>query len=280
MNHFNPTHRSAVNSHPRISIIVAVLNGMKTIERCLNSIFCQTYPNTELIVMDGNSTDGTQGVLMSQSEKIAYWESKPDGGIYHAWNKALRHATGEWICFLGADDCFYDSFALEKTAPLLSKALAQGCRLAYGQVAKVNAAGNVVQILGKPWEKISWQIRHGMPVHLPHPGMMHHRSLFEEHGLFDERFKIAGDYEFLLRELKNPAGKAFYLGFPVVRFGIGGISEANRLATIKEARKARLKHGLPPSWLWSLVFLRASARKFLPQTFQKRLNNLPWQTKI
>ena len=265
---------------PRITIIIAVLNAAKTLERSVRSVVEQKYANKELIVIDGGSKDGSVDIIKSFQHSIAYWESAPDNGIYHAWNKALSHATGEWICFLGADDCFYDSFVLEKTAPFLGKAIDQGCRLAYGHVAKVNAAEDVVQILGKPWEKISWQIRHGMPVHLPHPGMMHHRSLFEQYGLFDERFKIAGDYEFLLRELKNPAGKAHYMEFPLVKLGIGGISEANRLATIKEARQARLKHGLPPSWLWSLVFLRAATRKFLPQIFQKRLNNLPWQTKI
>ena len=266
--------------NPRFTIVTAVLNQAATLHHCLESIIGQTLPDKELIVIDGGSKDGSVDIIKSFQRSIAWWESRLDRGIYHAWNKALKHAKGEWICFLGADDCFYDSFALEKTAPLLSKALAQGCRLAYGQVAKVNAAGNVVQLLGKPWEKISWQIRHGMPIHMPHPGMMHHRSLFEEYGIFDEKFRIAGDYEFLLRELKDPARKAIYLGFPLVKFGIGGISEANRLATIKEARQARLKHGLPPSWLWSLVFLRAATRKFLPQTFQKHLNNLPWQTKI
>lgn len=270
MKHFDPTHRSAVNSPPRISIIVAVLNGIKTIKRCLQSVFRQTYANIELIVMDGNSTDGTQDVLISFSEKITCWESKPDRGIYHGWNKALRRATGEWICFLGADDCLYDFQVLEKASACLSKAIAQGCRLAYGQVEKVDAAGHVVQILGRPWEKISWQIRHGMPIHMPHPGMMHHRSLFEKYGLFDEKFRIAGDYEFLLRELKDPAGKALYLGFPLVKFGVGGISETNGLATLKEARKARIKHGLSPSWLWPLVYIRSAMKRMMNCIFPER----------
>ena len=249
---------------------MAVLNQGTTVSNCLKSVIDQTFSDKELIVIDGGSKDGSVDIIKSLHPYIAWWESAPDNGIYHAWNKGLKHATGEWICFLGADDCFYDSHALEKASACHSKALAQGYRLAYGQVAKVNAAGQVVQILGKPWEKISWQIRHGMPIHMPHPGMMHHRSLFEEYGIFDEKFRIAGDYEFLLRELKDPAGKAIYLGFPLVKFGVAGISETNGLSTLKEARKARLKHRLSPSWLWPLVYIRSAMKRMMNRIFPER----------
>jgi Glycosyltransferases involved in cell wall biogenesis len=85
--------------NPLFTIIVAVLNSKETLERCIESVNSQTYPYKELIIKDGGSTDGTVEILKNNDDKIAYWESSPDHGIYHAWNKALQYARGEWICF-------------------------------------------------------------------------------------------------------------------------------------------------------------------------------------
>jgi glycosyltransferase involved in cell wall biosynthesis len=87
-----------------ISVIVAVFNGAKTLQQCIDSVAGQTYPHKELIVIDGGSIDGTREILEGDATKLAYWVSEPDRGIYHAWNKALARARGDWICFLGADD--------------------------------------------------------------------------------------------------------------------------------------------------------------------------------
>ena len=90
-----------MEENPLLTIIVAVFNGAKTLERCIDSVVQQTWPYKELIIMDGGSTDGTVDLLKRYDSKIKYWESRPDRGIYHAWNKALDHAEGEWICFIG-----------------------------------------------------------------------------------------------------------------------------------------------------------------------------------
>ena len=256
-------------SHPKqpwITIIISALNAAKTLEKCILSITEQKYYFKELIVMDGGSTDNSINLLHSYNRMISYWESEADKGIYHAWNKALNHAHGEWICFVGADDYFYNSQTLEQMVPHLNRAVVSGTKLVYGQVVQVNEAGQPVRVLGKPWGKISWQIRYGMPLHFPHPGMMHHRNLFREHGRFDQTFKIAGDYEFLLRELKNKKKKALYTGFKTMGSQIGGISDANRLSTLMEARKARIKNELSgSSWFWMAVYMRAIIRNFLNQ---------------
>ena len=101
---------------PIITIIVAVLNSKESLERCIESVNNQTYPHRELIIIDGGSTDGTVEILKNNDDKIAYWESKPDRGIYHAFNKAIKYAQGEWIYFLGSDDYLWTSDVLEKVA--------------------------------------------------------------------------------------------------------------------------------------------------------------------
>ncbi len=99
---------------PFISIIIAVLNAEKTLRQSIGSISKQTYSNWELIVIDGGSTDGTINILNNNSKSIAYWESKPDKGIYHPWNKALSHANGDWIYFLGDDDFLCENDVLDR----------------------------------------------------------------------------------------------------------------------------------------------------------------------
>ena len=94
-------------SQPLFTIIIAVFNGAKTLQQCIDSVAQQSYPNKQLIIIDGGSTDGTVELLQANDQSISYWVSEPDAGIYNAWNKGLKQANGEWICFLGADDYFY-----------------------------------------------------------------------------------------------------------------------------------------------------------------------------
>jgi glycosyltransferase involved in cell wall biosynthesis len=254
-----------------ISIIIASLNCSQSLMRCLKSIWEQTYEHKQLIVMDGGSTDGSVEILMAHQDKITYWDSGPDRGIYHAWNKALAHANGEWICFLGADDYFWKPQVLEELRPHLIKAEEQNIRIVYGKIAKLDDKGHVVTTAGKPWKKIHWQMRHGMPVSLPHSGLMHHRKLFEDHGLFDESFKIAGDYEFLLRELKT--NHALYAdGILTVGFQMGGTADSSPVQSHWEIARARQKNGLRRlSWLWAVVYIRAILRGLWVKSHKRQL---------
>ena len=98
----------AANSmnHPTVSIIVATFNAEVTLERCLQSIFDQAATQWELMVVDGGSSDRTVESSGANSDRITYWHSKPDAGIYDAWNQALERARGDYVCFLGADDAW------------------------------------------------------------------------------------------------------------------------------------------------------------------------------
>ena len=249
------------DSMPLISVIVAVYNGANTVQRCIDSVKPQTYPNVEFIIMDGGSTDGTVEIIKSNEASIAYWESKSDHGIYHAWNKALEHVHGEWICFLGADDYFWSPCVLEQMAPSLVEAYPH-CRVVYGRVALVNKKDEVLYHAGEPWEKIKKKFRQIMA--LPHQGVMHHISLFEAHGGFDERFQIAGDYELLLRELKDR--DAFFVPeVVVVGMRQGGVSSdpSHGLLLLEETRKAHLQAGLKSGWRWYFAYLRVRLRLLL-----------------
>jgi glycosyltransferase involved in cell wall biosynthesis len=259
-----------VNQEPLISVIVAVFNGAQTLQRCIDSVAGQTYPHKELIIMDGGSTDGTVDILRANSDKITYWESEPDRGIYHAWNKALEHAKGDWICFLGADDYFWKPDVLERMRRYLVEATSAGVRVVYGQVAKVSETGEILLLVGEPWERAQRQFLQQMTV--PHPGLMHHHSLFELHGKFDESFRFAGDYELLLRELKT--GSAFFIDNLITvgmqRGGMTGVI-ANSLESFRETTLARRKNRVAKiSLRWMRRYVKAAISTLLAQTIGEK----------
>ena len=97
-----------------ISIVTVSYNAVLTIEQTILSVINQTYPNVEYIIIDGGSTDGTVDIIKKYADKIAYWVSEPDKGIYDAMNKGGLKATGDFIQFLNAGDWFENEYVIEK----------------------------------------------------------------------------------------------------------------------------------------------------------------------
>jgi glycosyltransferase involved in cell wall biosynthesis len=254
----------------KISVIIAVYNGVKTLQQCLDSVLKQSYSNIELIVIDGGSKDGTAELIGANHANISYWISEPDRGIYNAWNKALAKATGEWICFLGADDFFWDEKVLEQMAASL-RVLPSDVRVAYGQIMLLNQDGQSLYTIGEPWERVKMRFKQIMSI--PHPGLMHRRSLFLDHGGFDEFFRIAGDYELLLRELKS-ANAVFVPNLILVGMRQGGVSSdpQNSIKALHESRLAQLKHGQRlPGWIWFAALAKIYLRLILWGVFGEAL---------
>ncbi len=243
----------------RVSVVVAVRNGVETLQRCIRSVTAQSHGDVELVVIDGASTDGTPEVLERNAASIAYQVSEPDRGIYDAWNKALEHVTGEWVCFLGADDAF-----ASQDAVALLLAAASGVELVTAKVAVVDQNGRVRSVVGQPWD---WD---GMRRHqvVAHPGALHHRTLFERLGRFDDSFRIAGDYQFLLR--LGPDARVAFVDAVVVLMGEGGVSQRALLPFHWEAWKAQARSPavgvLRATWNLSMVLARGSVRRVLRRT--------------
>ncbi len=265
-------------SEPKITVIVAVYNGEKTLQQCIDSVANQTYKNKELIIIDGGSTDTTVRMLQDNQSKIAVWISEPDQGICDAWNKGILKSQGDWLCFLGADDYLWDETVLARIAGKLAK-LPSDIRVAYGRVMITSQNGQPLRLRGKSWKSVKRRIRQKMGI--PHQAAMHRRDLFDEHGMFDLSFRIAGDYDFLLRELQNK--DAAYMGDIIVSgMRVGGISNSiyNAQLVLEEFRRAQKKRdyrypGL--FWIKARLFVQmriflcdvlgeARARKFLDQS--------------
>lgn len=215
------------NSTPYISIVIATWNAARTLERCFASVSKQTFSDWELLVSDGASTDGTIDLIRQHQSLIAWWTSSKDNGIYDAWNRALEHAKGEYICFLGADDAWANADSLATIVAAI------GVR----RFDLVTSRGNVIDpkngsavAFGSAWD----YSRIGRRMVVCHPGLLHHRSLFDRFGSFDSRYRIAGDLDFLLRLPKNI--RTLHVDTATVLIESAGISRKNVLLRLREQR--------------------------------------------
>ena len=237
-----------------ISIIIATKNCAEELRRCLDSIRVQSTRNFQIVISDGASSDGTVDVIKANLDIVDHWFSEKDTGVYAAWNRALQHARGEWLYFLGGDDQFYGPDTLANVSRLLALQT-QETVIAYGNVAYPRPDGSE-KIVGDSWDiAIEW-LAIKMPI--PHQGAFHRAKVFSRDPPFCEDYFVAGDYELLL--YANSMGNIVSLpNIIVAKQGLAGMSSLrkNRLRVIREYRKAQVAHGLPISLGWVLMYLKA-----------------------
>lgn len=210
----------------RISIIVATYNAANFLPRLLDSIVLQSFKAREVIVIDGGSTDASSAVLDSYKGILALkYISEPDKGIYDAWNKGLGLASGEWVAFLGADDEFSYVRALDDLYDCINQFPLANLIASLGNLVNWNDR-RPIKVVGQAWDS-SIKIK----MTLCHPGLLHKRSLFDE-ARFDIKWRICGDYEFLLRCASEiyPA----FLNKSTVNIGDGGVSRQDVNKVLRE----------------------------------------------
>ena len=106
----------------KYSIITVNYNNRDGLKKTIESVVCQTFRDYEFIVIDGGSTDGSVDVLKEYDDKITYWVSEPDKGIYNGMNKGIAKATGDYLNFMNSGDCFYADDVLQRVADYNSQA--------------------------------------------------------------------------------------------------------------------------------------------------------------
>lgn len=238
---------------PLISIITVVYNGEKYLEETILSIINQTYNNIEYIIIDGGSTDSTLDIIQKYQDKISYWISEKDKGIYDAWNKGISFTHGEWIMFLGADD-FLTPNALEKYIHLIST-LPIGVKFISGKIDLIDENKNHIATIGKPWKWKTFK----RYMNVAHVGSLHHKSLFKEYGIFDTSYKIAGDYEFLLRAKKKLI--TTFLDDTIAQMTNGGVSNQQIVLAYEETKRAKMMHGVRARLLCDIDILWAHIKR-------------------
>ena len=190
-----------------ISVITAVYNRADTIEQALDSVHAQTWPHIEYVVIDGGSTDGTLQILNDRREMISVLVSEPDSGIYDALNKGFSHSTGDIIGLRPSDDFYAAERVLERVSEAFDEpAVDDG----YGDLDYV-AKDDPSRIIRR-WRsgayscnKLAWG---WMPAH---PTLYLRRRVIDKWGVFDTRFRIAADYDVMLRYLAQGKIRLTYI---------------------------------------------------------------------
>lgn len=235
----------------KVSVITVCYNSESSIQKALDSVAGQSWPDIEHIVIDGASTDSTVVIVQANLPRIAHFLSEADSGVYQAMNKGLRLATGDVIAFLNSDDVFSDGRVLEMVVQAM-----RGDELdaLYGDVEffRPSAPHKTVRTYDSGRfnaSRIAWG---WMPAH---PALFLRRAVYERFGCFREDYRIAGDYEFVARIFKDGQLKSRHLDRPLVRMQTGGLSTSGLAATVllnKEILRACRENGIASNWLMVL----------------------------
>lgn len=219
-----------------LTIITASFNSEQTIQATLESVLNQNHRPLEYIIIDGKSTDSTCDIIQANEAKFAKkgisfnWQSEVDNGIYNAWNKGVKKSTGEWIAFLGSDDLYYKD-SLLKYNEAINRFESADFITAKARIIK---NGKLQRNFGEPWK---WKIfRKEMKI--LHAGGFMRREYFQKYGLFDESFKITGDYEMLLR--KKEKLEVGFIDCFLVEMNAGGVSNSFVKEAFIEATRAKV----------------------------------------
>ena len=238
-----------------LSILTVTYNSLPTLKDAYASLCAQTFTQWEWVVQDGGSSDGTLEWLERLSDARVNWVSEKDHGIYDALNKAVGRAKGEWIGLLHSDDLYPNAEVLN-----LVLAATPGKDAIYGDLNYV---------LEKDTQKVlrHWQSEAFSPTLLrkgwmpPHPTLFLRKEVYAQVGAFDTQFKIAADYDFILRVFHIPHLKIHYLPQVLMLMRQGGASSklSNLVAKSKEDLQIMRANGLP---FPLLVLFRKVSRKF------------------
>jgi glycosyltransferase len=216
----------------KISVITAVRNRVATVGEALDSVHSQSWPDVEHVVIDGVSTDGTLELLETRRSEIAVLVSERDSGIYDALNKGLKLATGDVIGLMHSDDIYADEHVLADIAAAFAD---PDIDAAYGDLDYVSQTDTTRVI--RHWRSGEYSPRRlaqgWMP---PHPTLYLRRHVIERWGGFDASFRIAADYDAILRYFGRGRIRSAYVPRVLVKMRVGG--ESNR-SVGRMVRKSR-----------------------------------------
>ena len=222
---------------PLISVITINYNNAEGLQKTISSVVNQSFLDYEFIVIDGKSTDNSVEII-KQSNRINYWESEKDGGIYNAQNKGISKSTGEYLLFLNSGDILAENDTLKTISSHLSKT-----DIVYGDLITEDAKG--VRKQEESPEVLD--VYHFMISTLWHPCSFIHTSVFKRFGNYNEEFKITADYEFFIRTVLKNNVSYKHIPVSVCVFDLKGTSnnpENEKLQT-EERKKSWLANFSP-----------------------------------
>jgi glycosyltransferase involved in cell wall biosynthesis len=216
---------------PLVSVITVVYNGAGHLARTIHAVAEQSYPNVEHIVIDGGSTDGSVDIIRANDATIGYWISEPDNGIYDAMNKGIGFVTdpASYILFANSDDRLHSPTAItDAMSP------GNGEDLIYGRM--MLGDGNISAVIGHAVTRNDLARQT-----ICHPSTFVRREVFDRVGKFDTSYRVAADYDHIVRCFLKPVTTRF-IETVVSDMSMGGTSEANFMESCRERKAVIHRH--------------------------------------
>jgi glycosyltransferase involved in cell wall biosynthesis len=238
-------------------VVTAVRNARDTLQRTIDSVQAQTYSDIEHIIVDGASVDGTLDILRRCDSIIDFWLSQPDKGISDAFNKGIALSSGEFVALVNADD-WLEPDHITRSIAALTKSTKD---FTFGNLIFHDKDGAPIYAIAGD-ANYRQHLRHAMPA-LNHPTIICRRTLYERNGLYDLRYRIAMDYEWLLRNhIQGADGE--YIPDLTGHMGADGLSQRDIRASLAEVRQSSIAHGYPAFLALTRFYARlATARSRL-----------------
>ncbi len=247
---------------PLVSIITVVYNGAEFIEQTIKSVIEQTYGNVEYIIIDGGSTDGTIDIIKKYEDKISYWVSEPDKGIYDAMNKGIKASRGDIIGFINADDYYVkDAFDVIKKYRYNIENI-----IIYGDTYLVTNDMLVYEKAhktGLKYKIFPYSLKYlWLGMIFCHQSSFVSRKIYENFGLFDTSFKISADYDFFFRVYMSKKVRFVYENKLLSYFRCGGISSSQSEILFIENNRVRKKYSLVIGYFIEIVLFLKNVVKY------------------
>ena len=232
----------------KISVVTVVYNNAATIKDCINSVLAQDYPDVEYIIIDGGSTDGTVEIVKGYEDKIDKFISEKDKGLYDAMNKGIKIATGDVVGTLNSDDFFYDSHVLTNIANAFTD---EDTDAVIGDIVFIK--DDAEQKVLRKYSSAKWLPRRFAWGYMPaHPSFFAKKSLFDGLGYYKTDYRIASDYELLIRFLFVNRINWKYLPLTTTKMRLGGASTQGIKSILilnKEIARACNENGIYTNYL-------------------------------
>jgi len=223
------------NTNPIFSIVTVTYNASQFLERTIQSVITQSYPSVEYIVIDGNSTDGTQDIIRKYEDRIAYWISEPDKNLYDAMNKGLAKATGDYVWFINAGDEIYLPDVIFQ---MLLQLKGKFPDIIYGETEIISVDGKTLGMrrLQAP-DKLIWK-SFGMGMLVCHQSFIVRREIAP---VFDIQYLYSSDFDWCIRcmQVTNSIVNSHLI---LSKFMDGGISDKKRKCSLKERYRIMCKY--------------------------------------
>lgn len=225
---------------PKLSIITVNLNNKDGLIKTIGSVINQSYKDYEFIIIDGGSTDGSVEILEEYSDRISFWLSEKDSGIYNGMNKGIQNASGEYLQFLNSGDWLVDKDTLVN---VFNNNFTED--IIYGNRFEVF---NDRTILNKGHRSSIVTFKDVYQGCIFHSTAFIKKRLFDDYGYYDEDFKIISDYIFFLKTIGLGTASTKYVDENISYFDMNGISKSKKYwdLQVNEIKKAKEKYVPPP----------------------------------